>query len=359
MLGPSKEAKCGMLRGRTKGNDVGIASGARDDEELRTQIERWVRARGLVAREAVVEPITRPAAGLSSDTCFVGVVGPDGARDDFVVRLPPLGDGLFPEYDLAGQVDRQNALLARGIPIAGPVRFEADASWLGAPFMVMPRVSGAVLSRAWLRKGFIADASPDFRRRLVLGFVREVASLHGLPATAPVSGSTIAAAFTTWSDYLDWAAGDREPPGFMLAAREWCGTNLPADPGPEVELWGDVQLTNAVFRDDGTVAALLDWEMTGQGPAELDLGWFLALHEMSIEQNGASLAGVPSRAEILDGYEAARGRPVADLRWFEAFALLRSGSIMVRMARLLAAQGVDDAWLVTHNPTAAALDRVI
>ncbi|MEP6623333.1 MAG: phosphotransferase, partial [Acidimicrobiia bacterium] len=163
----------------------------------------------------------------------------------------------------------------------------------------------------------------------------------------------------TWSDYLDWASGEREPPEFMTAARDWCRANSPSAAGAAVELWGDVQLTNAVFTDSGGVAALLDWEMTGQGPAELDLGWFIALHEMTIEQNGESLAGLPTRAEILDCYEIAADRTVADLRWFEAFALLRSGSIMVRMARILAAQGIDDAWLVTSNPTATALDRVI
>ncbi len=338
---------------------MGIASGARDDGELRSGIERWLRARGLVPADATVEPISRPAAGLSSDTAFVGVVTPTGERDDYVVRLPPVGDGLFPEYDLLGQVDRQNSLAERGIPIAAPVRYEPDPSWLGAPFMVMPRVRGSVLSRSWLRKGLIAEASPEFRHGLMLGFVRSVASLHRLPVDPPATDAALAARFATWSEYLDWATGDEEPPAFMTAAREWCGSNLPVGPGPAVELWGDVQLTNAVFTDTGAVAALLDWEMTGQGPAELDLGWFLALHEMTVEQHGASLPGLPARAEILDWYETATGRTVGDLRWFEAFALLRSGSIMVRMARILAAQGFDDSWLVSNNPTAVALDRVI
>lgn len=338
---------------------MGIASGARDDGELRSGIERWLLARGLVPADATVEPISRPAAGLSSDTAFVTAVAPTGTRDAFVVRLPPMGEGLFPEYDLRAQVDRQNSLAARGIPVAAPVRYEPDPAWLGAPFMVMPRVRGSVLSRSWLRSGLIAEADPEFRHGLMLGFVRTVAALHGLPVDPPATDATLGTLFAKWSGYLDWATGDREPPAFMTAAREWCGANLPSVPDRAVELWGDVQLTNAVFTETGAVAALLDWEMTGQGPAELDLGWFLALHEMTIEQHGASLAGLPTRTEILDCYEAATGRTVADLRWFEAFALLRSGSIMVRMARILAAQGVDDSWLVTHNPTVAALDRVI
>jgi aminoglycoside phosphotransferase (APT) family kinase protein len=99
--------------------------------------------------------------------------------------------------------------------------------------------------------------------------------------------------------------------------------------------------------------------MAGVGPPELDLGWFLALHEMTVEQHGATLAGIPTRTAMVDVYQAALGRDVRPLQWYEAFALLRSGSIMVRMARVLAGQGVDDSWLHTHNPTAAALDRVM
>ncbi|MEP6623284.1 MAG: phosphotransferase, partial [Acidimicrobiia bacterium] len=211
---------------------MGIASEARDDEELRAGIERWLHARRLVPTDATVEPLTRPAAGLSSDTCFARAVAAPGAPTDFVIRLPPAGDGLFPEYDLRGQVDRQNELAARAVPIAAPARFESDPKWLGAPFMVMPRIRGFVLSRAWLRKGPIAEATPEFRHELMLGFVRTLAALHRLPVeatgaataaptTAP-TGATAGEWCSTWSDYLDWASGDREPPEFMTAAGDWC-----------------------------------------------------------------------------------------------------------------------------------------
>ena len=45
----------------------------------------------------------------------------------------------------------------------------------------------------------------------------------------------------------------------------------PATVATTSRLWGDVQLTNAVFTDAGRVAALLDWEMTGIGAPELDV----------------------------------------------------------------------------------------
>ena len=338
---------------------MAIASGTRDDETIRAGAQRWLRDHEPSLVDAIVEPVSRPAAGLSSDTCFVRAVAPNGDRSDYVVRLPPAGEGLFPVYDLASQVDRQNSLAALGIPIAAPVRYEADESWLGAPFMLMPRVPGHVLERSWLRKGLLADGSPVFRHELVLGFVRTVASLHRLPVDSPRADDSISTAFTRWSGYFDWASGDREPPHFMTAARDWCGEHLPRVEGPASVLWGDVQLTNAVFAGDGSVTALLDWEMTGIGPAELDLGWFLALHEMTIGQHGRTLPGIPTRAEIVECYETTLGRSVGSLQWFEVFALMRSGSIMVRMAHILSAQGIDDSWLRANNPTEVALARAM
>ncbi len=345
---------------------MAIASGERDDETIRAGIERWLCARDNPVR---VAPLTRPAAGLSSDTRFVDVGSESGQHQELVVRLPPAGDGLFPSYDLRAQVEVQNALAERGIPTAAPAHFEPDSSWMGAPFMVMPRVPGHVLTRSYLRKGFMVGATPKVRGDLVLGFVRTLATLHQLvPPVARASAdqerdrapdAVVANAFERGAEYLDWATGTGVPLGCMEVARHWCADHLPSCAGPTSILWGDVQLTNAVFADDGTVVALLDWEMTGVGPPEMDLGWFLALHEMTIEQHGAGLDGMPERAEILATYEAALGRSVQDLQWFEAFALLRSGSIMIRMARILAAQGVEDGWLLTHNPTERALQRVL
>ena len=338
---------------------MAIASGVRDDEVIRAGIERWLQAHEPDLVDAIVAPISRPAAGLSSDTAFIRAVTESGSVGEFVVRLAPAGSGLFPEYDLRGQADVQNRLGDFGIPVASPARYEEDGSWLGDPFMVMPRVAGRVLARTYLAKGWFADATPNFRRDLVLGFVRVVASVHRLAPTVQPIGDPVGRAFEQWCGYLDWATGAGASLEFMYDARDWCAEHLPQLDGPSSLLWGDVQLTNVVFNADGSVAALVDWEMTGTGPPEMDLGWFLALHEMTIEQHGATLTGIPTRAEIIAVYEAELGRAVQDLPWFEAFALMRSGSIMIRMARLLSAQGIDDGWLVTHNPTEGALARVL
>jgi len=334
---------------------VAVASEPRDLEVVRAGLERWLRTR---EPDAVIGALSVPDAGLSSETCFAPVRSAAGTRE-LVVRLPPAGAGLFPEYRLDVQVAVQEAVADLGVR-AVRAEWIDDPTWLGGPFMVMPRVEGNPVARSWALKGWIVEADVGVRRSVFLNLVDELARLHQCTIAHEVSPpEPLSVTVDRWVEYFEWASGDREPPAFMREACDWCVAEQPQPHGITAILWGDVQVTNAIFGPDGSVRALLDWEMAGHGVPELDLGWYVALHEMTLAQVGSVPEGVPRRTEIVDRYVETRGREIDALRWYEAFALFRSGSIMVRMARLLADQGVDDGWLLTHNPTVAAFDQVI
>ena len=335
----------------------------RDDETVRSGIERWLRSHEGEEGPVAVAPLTRPTSGLSSDTCFVEATLEPGTVRSFVVRLPPAGEGLFPAYDLEHQVGVQNALHAARIPTA-PARFEPDPSWVGAPFMIMPRIPGRLMATnpSYVTSGWPASASAAEQRRVAEHFLSTLGALHALePSAIPASHAgrdTLADEVDRWRGYLEWAAGERAAPDYLLDALAWVESTIPVSPPPSV-LWGDVQFANCVFDDGGDVAALLDFELAGVGPAELDLGWFLALHEMTVATaGGVDLPGFGDRAAMLAVHDEAAGRSTTDLRWYEVFALVRSGAIMVRIARLLAARGADDSWLTRGNPTEAALTRI-
>jgi aminoglycoside phosphotransferase (APT) family kinase protein len=332
---------------------VGIA-GERDVDALRAGLQRWARA--TIAPDATIGALEVPGAGLSADTYFASVAAATGGRE-LVVRLAAAGAGLFPVDDLAGQAAVQNEVAALGVP-AVPAEWVADPQWVGEPFVAMARVAGHAVPRMWPVRGWLAGTDAPTRTRAVEGFVTTVAALHRTTAGRP-DAESLRATVDRWWEYLSWAAGTRAAPGFLTEARDWCDRNRPAEPRGAVRLWGDVQLTNAVFTDAGEVAALLDWEMTSVGPPELDLGWFVALYEMTLAQHAEIPPGVPRRAELITDYEVAAGRLLVDLPWFEVFGLVRSAAIMVRIARLLAAQGVDDSWLTGGNPAEAALAAAI
>jgi hypothetical protein len=78
-----------------------------------------------------------------------------------------------------------------------------------------------------------------------------------------------------------------------------------------------------------------------------------------VQRCGGDLPGFPDQDVTVASYASRLGRPLADLRWFEVFAALRSGSIMVRAARLLARLGVDDSWLTRGNPTVTLLAELV
>ncbi len=332
---------------------MGIA-GERDVEALRAGLEAWARA--SVAPDASLPRLEVPGAGLSADTYFATVESATGARA-VVVRLAATGEGLFPVDDLAAQAAVQNEVAGLGLP-AVPAAWVDDPRWVGEPFVVMDRVAGHTLPRPWPVSGWLAGAPAPTRARAIDGVVTTLAALHGR-TDGRRDGEALGVTIARWWDHLDWAAGDRPAPDFLLDARDWCDTHRPGASASASRLWGDVQLTNAVFTDSGDVAALLDWEMAGVGTPELDVGWFLALYEMTLAQSADVPDGVPRRAQLVDRYEDAAGRSLVDLPWFEVFALVRSGSIMVRIARLLAARGVDDGWLTTGNPTEPALAAAI
>jgi aminoglycoside phosphotransferase (APT) family kinase protein len=161
-----------------------------------------------------------------------------------------------------------------------------------------------------------------------------------------------------WEDYLGWATTDEAGAAVYRQAITWCRDNLPTTPPPTSLLWGDPQLTNLVLDDSGEIAAVLDWEMSGVGPAELDLSWFLVLHEHAAETAGADLPGFPGRDAILDWYQAAAGRELADLRFYDVLANLRSGAIVLRIGEIMASAGHPASW-TSQVPQPRHLARLI
>jgi aminoglycoside phosphotransferase (APT) family kinase protein len=357
----------------------------RDLDALRDGLTRWVCSHWPEASDVAVAPLARPATGLSSETFFVELDWDPGAGSragvehaSWVLRLPPNGEGLFPRYDLAMQGRLQSLLARVGVPAVEPLAVEEDEDWVGASFLLMPRVAGRVVraDKPYLRTGWLADAPTDGQAKLHGEILDVLAQIHGLNweslgCGAVLSARTgreddhgtsptpwLAAEVEHWARYLAWA-GEGDAPSVFGDGVEWCRANLPTHEPPASLLWGDVQLGNFLVDEDMGLSAVLDFEMASIGPAEVDLAWFVVLHEMSVVRCGGDLPGFPGRDVTIASYEARLGRPVADLRWYEAFAALRSGAILVRAARLLARLGVDDSWLTHENPTIDLLAGLI
>jgi fatty-acyl-CoA synthase len=322
---------------------------------LARDLADWFVARGGQTRDVA---ISRPQPGLSSDTVFVHLDG-----TEYVVRLPPEGPALFPDYDLARQAEVQQRVAEAGVPAPRVIAMETDAAWVGSPFLVMPRVSGHALTTnpSFVTHGWLAECSPEQQTAVFRRFVEMLARIHRVDASRMPStggGPDLAGVIDYWERYLDWATDDGDASAIYRDGIAWCRANLPAQRPPAGLLWGDPQLTNVVVDDAGAIAAVLDWEMAGVGPAELDVSWFLVLQEHAAETAGAELAGFPGRDAIVGWYEAAAGRELADLHFYDVLANIRSGAIVLRIGSMMATAGHPASW-TAHVPQPRHLARLL
>jgi aminoglycoside phosphotransferase (APT) family kinase protein len=315
----------------------------RDLDELRTGIERWL--------DRPVTTLVRPDPGYSCETVIVD--------DDLVLRMPPAGDGIFPRYDLPQQAKVQDAAGAAGIPVAGPTRVERDPSFLGAPFVAMPFVAGAIPAAFTPADPWLNDLATDAERRTVWeGFLDVAVAIHRTPVDELDLRAGLNQELDEWDEYARWST-DGSPPAALADVLLWCRTHRPTAEPPVGLLWGDVRFENVIFDPEtARPAAVLDWDMASVGPFELDLGWFLALGHVQ-DAFAAPPAGFGTHDEAIARVEAQLGRELHDIGWYEVFALARASAIATRITVLQQRAGQHPMFGLGEDPTiTAALDQI-
>jgi aminoglycoside phosphotransferase (APT) family kinase protein len=157
--------------------------------------------------------------------------------------------------------------------------------------------------------------------------------LHGSHTDDP-----LARLVSYWKSSLDWASEGR-PEVTLEALHDWLVSRIPADATAGLS-WGDARMGNMLFRDWRCVT-VLDWEMVSLAGPHTDLAWWLLLDEALGSDIGlARLPGLGSRADTIALWEEASGLEAGDLVWYEAFAGLRLGVILLRGANIRRLFGV-------------------
>jgi aminoglycoside phosphotransferase (APT) family kinase protein len=312
-----------------------------------------------------VVDLSRPDVGWSCETLIVTLDTATGG-ERVVLRLPPVGDAIFPAYDLELQGAAQELAGAHGVPTASPVQFEPDPSWLGTPFLTMPFVTGRVPADFVPGDRWIATLGHDGQSALWSSVLATVAAICRTPwNAAPLSGRLrggrggLGEELAWWHSYLEWLS-DGSPPPTLRDALAWCHSNAPAEEPPPSLLWGDVRLGNVIF-DDRTLQprAVLDWDMVSVGPAEMDLAWLLALDSIPEELGAPRVVGFPDHDTSVREFQQHLGRPVRDLAWYEIFALVRSTAILARIAVLFRVTERQSRSAIDVRPLLEIIDRHI
>jgi aminoglycoside phosphotransferase (APT) family kinase protein len=336
----------------------------RDPEQLRTSLERWFAT--TLGHPATVGELSIPeGTGMSNETLLFDLTH-DGRTEQMVARVrPDMNDWpVFEVYDLAKQAAAMRLVGAHtNVPVPEVPWVEHDEQHLGAPFIVMHRVTGRALPDMppYVFGGsFLDELSPEELRELQRRATEVLAQLHALDlsmidasALGPVGESgaeSLSRQLDELQDYFVWARqswtfGDRPVP-LIDAGLAWLRDHFPADPGPTVLNWGDARPGNILF--DGIIpAAVLDWEMVNLGPAGVDVGWLIFLHEFFQSLSVVfELTGFPDFCrpdDVHADYVAAGGRPIDDLDWYVMYAAVRFAVISVRTSSREVAYGNRDS----------------
>ncbi len=321
----------------------------RDLELTRKQLREWFAARLPEARKLELSELRGPSlTGFSSDTLMFDLCWEESGekrREKLVARLEPIGERVFPHYDLDLQFRAMQSLECTDVPVPRMRWQEKDAEVLGVPFYIMECIEGQIPpdTPTYHAEGWVTQLDPHQRASLWWSGLEVLARIHRLNwrtlgldflHQAESGPGSLERQLADYERFLAWAARGRRLP-VSEAGLEWLKRNRPSEPEPSSLCWGDSRLGNMIFRD-GRCVAVLDWEMVTLGNPEQDFAWWLFFDRHHSEGVGTvRLAGFPEREESLARYQQWIGREVRNLHYYEVFAAFRFSVIMVRVAEQL------------------------
>jgi aminoglycoside phosphotransferase (APT) family kinase protein len=325
---------------------------SRTPQETTARLERWLATiLPAGANPHVSDLAGTEANGMSSDTMLFRAQwsGDDGDHDEqLVARVAPDANDVpvFPTYDMQGQFDiiRSVAELTDA-PVPKTWWCENSPEPMGAPFFVMSRVDGVVppdVMPYTFGDNWLFDAPVEQQQLLQTSTVEAIAKLHDIDDPVgrfpylerSAAGDTHLRRHVAHTrEWYDLAAREGAPSPLVENAFDWLEANWPAHEGETVLSWGDSRVGNVLYQDF-TPAALLDWEMVGLGPAELDIAWIIYAHHVFQTIVGfLEMPGMPEfmkPADVAAQYEKLRGHAIRDLRFYMVYCALQWGIVFLR-----------------------------
>ena len=315
-----------------------------DASQVQARLRDWLEANVDGWSDVRLRPLeVTLGSGFSAEIFFVDAefqdrLGPQART--LVVRRQPSdlevvhGSSLELQGRMMAGLDRLQVT-----PVPEWIGMELDPSVLDLPFLVMGRVDGqsATQNPNYNSQGWLAEMSPSRRGDTWKNAIEAFAKMSRIDWQADGFGFL---ARSEWGEpgldqYLGhieaWHQGcrkDRVMP-YIDAAMEYIRVHQPKE-APVNVLWGDSTPSNVMFANDGTVNALIDWELAALGPAELDLAWWLYFDDLFSRRFGIKrLEGLPSREESIAQWEAATGRTAQHLEYYDVVVALRMALVVV------------------------------
>src|SRR5581483_4078137 len=286
-----------------------------------------------------------------------------GLSTGVVLRRPPRGPLPPSAHDVLREARLLGAL--EPTPVRAPKVLAVcdDNAVIGAPFYVMERVSGDVITTS------IPDAldTPEQRARIADELIDALVELHGADwTTLGLEG------FGKPSGYLErqlrrfnglWEHNRTRELPEVEEVGAWLAANMPQSP-PSTIVHGDYRLGNTMFASEAParLKAIFDWEMATIGDPLADVGYMMIHWTQAGDDVGrfnlhtvTTQPGFPSRQELIARYEERSGRSMQSLSWYVTLALWKAVVFMEGNYKRAVAGSTDDPYLKTFGEGVAEL----
>ena len=288
----------------------------------------------------------------------------DAAGTRLVLRRPPTGHVLASAHDMAREHRIMAALHDTPVPVPTMVGLCQEDSVNGADFYVMDFVEGQIVfDRA---DGEAVD--PKLRPVMTHSLTDTLAALHAIDPDDVGLGDLgrredyCARQLRRWKRQID-EGSDREMPLFQELHDRFVA-RIPIQQGAGI-VHGDYRMDNCMMAADGSVAAVLDWELCTLGDVLADVAG-MAMWWGDDPAAQGRLADVPTRAEgfgtrvdMLERYALHSDRDVSDLPWYVAFQHWRLAAISEGVRVRFAAGAMGDHEGTAEADARAAVDGLV
>jgi aminoglycoside phosphotransferase (APT) family kinase protein len=261
----------------------------------------------------------------------------DAAGRAVALRRPPIGHVLPTAHDMSREHRIITALWPTAVPVPRTLGLCLDTDVTGVPFYVMEFVDGHIIRDAERAEKELDVAG---RRRASESLVSVLADLHAVDVGAVGLDDLgrhdgyLARQLARWHGQFDKSQIEgTERVTEVDAIFERLSADIPEQQGATI-VHGDYRLDNTMLADDGSIAAVLDWEICTLGDPLADLGllmvyWAEAGDEITaLGKAPTQVEGFANRAELRDLYAERTGRDIDGLDYYVAFGYWKLACIL-------------------------------
>lgn len=273
--------------------------------------------------------LTKFKGGQSNPTYKV-----EARSGTYVLRRKPFGPLLPSAHAVDREYKVQNALNKAGFPAARQYGLCTDDSVVGSWFYIMAMVDGKTI---W--DGAMPGATPAHRRQTYLAMIDTLAQLHTIDVAAVglsdfgKPGNYFGRQVDRWTKQYRLSETEHMPD--MERLIEWLPATLPEQTRTSV-VHGDYRIDNMIWaRDEASVRAVLDWELSTLGDPLGDFSYVCMAYatdnagRSGVQDLDRQALGIPELDEVVARYCQATGRDsVPDMNWLFAYNFFRLAGIL-------------------------------